>query len=97
MEHALHGIAEELQERLTFLRARNKLLEAQRLEQRTIFDMEMLRELGFCHGIENYSRHLTGKRPGEPPPVLIDYLPRDALVIIDESHVAVPQVGGMYH
>jgi excinuclease ABC subunit B len=97
MEHALHGIAEELQERLTFLRHHGKLLEAQRLEQRTIFDMEMLRELGFCHGIENYSRHLSGKRPGEPPPVLIDYLPRDALVIIDESHVAVPQVGGMYH
>ncbi len=97
MEHALHGIAEELQERLTFLRHHGKLLEAQRLEQRTVFDMEMLRELGFCHGIENYSRHLSGKRPGEPPPVLIDYLPRDALVIIDESHVAVPQVGGMYH
>jgi excinuclease ABC subunit B len=97
MEHALRGIADELQERLTFLRNRQKLLEAQRLEQRTIFDMEMLRELGFCHGIENYSRHLSGKRPGEPPPVLIDYLPKDALVIIDESHVAVPQVGGMYH
>ena len=84
-------------ERLSFLRGRNRLLEAQRLEQRTLFDMEMLRELGYCHGIENYSRHLTGRRPGEAPPALIDYLPKDALVIIDESHVAVPQVRGMYY
>src|SRR4029079_11092254 len=82
---------------LTFLRGQNRLLEAQRLEQRTLFDMEMLRELGYCHGIENYSRHLTGRRPGEPPPVLIEYLPKHALVIIDESHVAVPQVRGMYY
>ncbi|MEK7715681.1 MAG: helicase-related protein, partial [candidate division NC10 bacterium] len=72
-------------------------LEAQRLEQRTHYDMEMLRELGYCHGIENYSRHLTGRRPGEAPPTLIDYLPKDALVIIDESHVAVPQIRGMYY
>ncbi|MBI1962457.1 MAG: DEAD/DEAH box helicase family protein, partial [Candidatus Rokubacteria bacterium] len=83
LERALATIADELRERLAFLRGRNRLLEAQRLEQRTLFDMEMLRELGFCHGIENYSRHLTGRRPGEPPPTLIDYLPKDALVIID--------------
>ena len=97
LETALGTIQEELGERLAFLRGKNRLLEAQRLEQRTLFDMEMLRELGFCHGIENYSRHLTGRQPGEPPPTLIDYLPADALVIIDESHVAVPQIGGMYY
>jgi excinuclease ABC subunit B len=97
LERALGTIHEELQERLGFLRSRNRLLEAQRLEQRTLFDIEMLRELGYCHGIENYSRHLTGRRPGEPPPVLIEYLPADSLVIIDESHVAVPQLRGMYY
>jgi excinuclease ABC subunit B len=97
LERALATIQEELEARLTFLRGRQRLLEAQRLEQRTLFDMEMLRELGYCHGIENYSRHLTGHRPGQPPPTLIDYLPADALVIIDESHVAVPQVRGMYY
>ncbi len=97
LERALETIREELAERLAFLRSRNRLLEAQRLEQRTLFDIEMLRELGYCHGIENYSRHLTGRRAGEPPPVLVDYLPEDALVIIDESHVAVPQLRGMYY
>jgi excinuclease ABC subunit B len=97
LDRALETVQEELGERLSFLRTRNRLLEAQRLEQRTLFDMEMLRELGYCHGIENYSRHLTGRRPGEPPPVLIEYLPKDALIIIDESHVAVPQVRGMYY
>ena len=97
LERAFVTIQEELGERLAFLRQKNRLLEAQRLEQRTIFDMEMLRELGFCHGIENYSRHLTGHRPGEAPPTLIDYLPKDALIIIDESHVAVPQIRGMYY
>jgi excinuclease ABC subunit B len=97
LERAIETVQEELGERLAFLRQRNRLLEAQRLEQRTLFDIEMLRELGYCHGIENYSRHLTGRRPGEPPPVLIDYLPRDALIIIDESHVAVPQLRGMYY
>ena len=97
MERALGTILEELEDRLIFLRGKQRLLEAQRLEQRTLFDMEMLRELGFCHGIENYSRHLTGRRPGEHPPTLIDYLPKDALIIIDESHVAVPQVRGMYY
>ncbi len=96
LERAMATIQEELGERLGFLKGRGRLLEAQRLEQRTLFDIEMLRELGYCHGIENYSRHLTGRRPGEPPPVLIDYIPDDALVIIDESHVAVPQVRGMY-
>jgi excinuclease ABC subunit B len=96
-ERAIATVREELEERLGFLRQQNRLLEAQRLEQRTLFDIEMLRELGYCHGIENYSRHLTGHRPGQPPPVLIDYLPPDALIIIDESHVAVPQVRGMYY
>jgi len=96
-ERALATIQEELGERLAFFRARNRLLEAQRLEQRTLFDMEMLRELGYCHGIENYSRHLTGRRPGEAPPVLIEYLPKDALIIVDESHVAIPQLRGMYY
>jgi excinuclease ABC subunit B len=97
LDRAMLTIQEELGERLAFLKTRNRLLEAQRLEQRTLFDLEMLRELGYCHGIENYSRHLSGRRPGEPPPVLIEYLPSDALVIIDESHVAVPQVRGMYY
>ncbi|HZC76110.1 MAG TPA: helicase-related protein, partial [Ktedonobacterales bacterium] len=97
LDRAMGTVQEELGERLAFLRQKNRLLEAQRLEQRTLFDMEMLRELGYCHGIENYSRHLTGRRPGESPPVLIDYLPQDALIVIDESHVAVPQVRGMYY
>jgi len=97
LERAFETIQEELGERLAFLRQRNRLLEAQRLEQRTLFDIEMLRELGYCHGIENYSRHLTGRRPGEAPPTLIEYMPKDALIIIDESHVAVPQVRGMYY
>jgi len=97
LERAIEGIKAELAERLAFFRSQNRLLEAQRLEQRTLFDIEMLREIGYCHGIENYSRHLTGRKPGEPPPTLMDYLPKDALVIIDESHVAVPQVRGMYH
>src|SRR5207248_8586468 len=97
LDRAMVTIQEELGDRLACLRGKTRLLEAQRLEQRTLFDMEMLRELGYCHGIENYSRHLTGRRPGEPPPVLIDYLPADALVIIDESHVAVPQIRGMYY
>ena len=97
LARAFETIQEELGERLAFLRQKNRLLEAQRLEQRTLFDIEMLRELGFCHGIENYSRHLTGHKPGEAPPTLIDYLPKDALIIIDESHVAVPQIRGMYY
>jgi excinuclease ABC subunit B len=97
LERALASIRTELAERLAFFRGRNRLLEAQRLEQRTLFDMEMLRELGYCHGIENYSRHLSGRKPGQNPATLMDYLPADALVIIDESHVTVPQIRGMYH
>ena len=93
---AVEAIKVELRERLDFYYANNKLVEAQRLEQRTRFDIEMMVELGFCKGIENYSRHLSGRKPGEPPPTLIDYLPKDALMIIDESHVTVTQVGGMY-
>lgn len=96
IERALETINTELGERLAFLRAENKLLEAQRLEQRTKFDLEMLEEMGYCQGIENYSRHLTGRKPGEPPPTLMDYLPGNALLIIDESHVTIPQIGGMF-
>jgi excinuclease ABC subunit B len=94
---AIDGIRLELDERLTELNAQDKLLEAQRLAQRTNFDLEMLTELGYCSGIENYSRHLTGRLKGEPPPTLLDYFPSDFLCIIDESHVTVPQVGGMFH
>ena len=96
LERALDSISDELRERLHFFRARGRLLEAQRLEQRTLLDMEMLREIGYCHGIENYSRHLAGRKPGQNPATLMDYLPKDALVIIDESHVTVPQIRGMY-
>jgi len=92
----LEEIKEELQERLQYLQDHHKLVEAQRLEQRTRFDLEMIRELGYCSGIENYSRYLSGREPGEAPPTLFDYLPKDALLIIDESHVTVPQIGGMY-
>lgn len=93
---AIAAIEAELGERLAWFQAQGKLLEAQRLEERTRFDLEMLRELGFCHGIENYSRHLTGRAPGEPPPTLLDYLPRESLLVIDESHIAIPQLQGMY-
>ncbi len=93
---AMAAIEAELSERLDWFRAQGKLLEAQRLEERTRFDLEMMKELGFCHGIENYSRHLTGRAPGEPPPTLLDYLPRESLVVIDESHITVPQLQGMY-
>ncbi len=93
---AIETIKDELRERLAELTAGNKLVEAQRLEQRTRFDLEMLQELGFCKGIENYSRHLSGAAPGEPPPTLIDYLPANALMFIDESHVTIGQLGGMY-
>jgi len=93
---AIEQIKVELRDRLEWYYAHNKLVEAQRLEQRTRFDLEMMVELGFCKGIENYSRHLSGRKPGEPPPTLIDYLAKDALMIIDESHVTVTQVGGMY-
>ncbi|HVM96640.1 MAG TPA: excinuclease ABC subunit UvrB, partial [Candidatus Acidoferrales bacterium] len=96
MEQAVTAIRQELTDRLRELRAENKLLEAQRLEQRTLYDLELLHEMGFCPGIENYSRHLTGRAQGEPPPTLLDYFPDDWLLFIDESHVTVPQVGGMY-
>jgi excinuclease ABC subunit B len=97
LERALGDIAAELAERLPVLRNESKLLEAQRLEQRTRFDLEMLRETGVCAGIENYSRHLDGRREGEPPWTLLDYFPDDYLLCIDESHISVPQIGGMYH
>lgn len=93
---AMETIKQELRERVDFFIKNNKLVEAQRIEQRTRFDLEMLNEIGFCKGIENYSRHLTGRQPGDAPPTLIDYLPENALMIIDESHVTVPQIGGMY-
>ena len=93
---AIDGIKAELKERLQQLYDNNKLVEAQRLEQRTQFDLEMMAELGYCNGIENYSRYLSGRAPGEPPPTLFDYLPPDALLVIDESHVTIPQIGGMY-
>ena len=94
--NAIETIKAELAERLQQLYAANKLVEAQRLEQRTRFDLEMLQELGYCNGIENYSRHFSGHLPGEPPPTLYDYLPPEALLVIDESHVSIPQVGAMY-
>ncbi len=93
---AIELIKEELGERIEDLESQNKLVEAQRLAQRTRFDIEMIQELGYCNGIENYSRYLSGRQPGEPPPCLYDYLPSDALLIVDESHVSVPQLGGMY-
>jgi excinuclease ABC subunit B len=97
LQLAMAGIKAELHERLAEFKSQNKLLEAQRLEQRTMFDLEMFQEIGYCKGIENYSRHLTGRQPGEPPPTLIDYLPDNALIMIDESHVTIPQLGGMYY
>ncbi len=93
---AVDTIKAELRERLEHLYAANKLVEAQRLQQRTQFDLEMMAEVGYCNGIENYSRHLTGRAPGDPPPTLFDYLPADALLVIDESHVTIPQIGAMY-
>ena len=89
------NIKEELQLRIKEFTEQKKLVEAQRIEQRTKFDLEMLNEIGFCKGIENYSRHLSGRKPGDAPPTLLDYLPNNALMIIDESHVTVPQIGGM--
>ena len=96
LEAAIHGIYEEMEDRLLELRTDGKLLEAQRLEQRTRFDLEMISQMGFCPGIENYSRHLDGRNPGDRPHCLLDYFPDDFLVILDESHVSVPQIGGMY-
>ncbi|MBD3309096.1 excinuclease ABC subunit UvrB [candidate division KSB3 bacterium] len=96
MDRAMEAIKVELAEREAQLKRENKLLEMQRLHQRTMFDLEMMQEVGFCHGIENYSRHLSGRNPGEPPPTLIEYFPQDALFVIDESHVTIPQLRGMY-
>jgi len=93
---AIEAIKAELRDRIEFFQSEHKLVEAQRIEQRTRFDLEMLNELGFCKGIENYSRHLSGRNPGDPPPTLIDYLPPNALMFLDESHVTIPQIGGMY-
>ena len=97
LDRAMRSIRDELQIRLTELHTENRLVEEQRLEQRTLFDLEMMEELGYCNGIENYSRHLTGKEPGAPPPNLLDYFPEDYLLIVDESHIAVPQIGGMFN
>jgi excinuclease ABC subunit B len=96
IDSAIESIREELRERLKELRAADKGLEAQRLEQRTTFDLEMMMEVGYCAGIENYSRYLSGRQAGEPPPTLFDYLPKNALLVVDESHVTVPQIGGMF-
>jgi excinuclease ABC subunit B len=95
-EKAIHSIKQELKEREEYLRSLNKLLEAQRIDERTLFDLEMMAEMGYCHGIENYSRHLTGRAPGEAPPTLLDYFPKGFLIFIDESHITVPQLNGMY-
>ncbi len=92
----VNEILEEMRERVEYFRSRNKLIEAQRIEERTRFDVEMLKEMGYCNGIENYSRYLTGRNPGEPPPTLLDYFPEDSLFFLDESHVSVPQIGGMF-
>ncbi len=96
LKSAVGTILTELRERLQFLRSELRLMEAQRLEQRTMYDIEMIEQMGFCQGIENYSRHLTGRGPGEPPPTLLEYFPKEFLTFIDESHVTVPQIGGMY-
>ncbi len=97
LKSAVKSIKEELKERLMELKAMGKLVEAQRLEQRTMYDLEMMQEMGYCSGIENYSRHLTGRKKGEPPPTLLDYFPDDFIIMIDESHVSVPQIRGMYN
>jgi excinuclease ABC subunit B len=96
LKRAMVSIQEELEDRIQEFRGMNKLIEAQRIEQRTRYDLEMLREVGFCNGVENYSRHIAGRKPGERPDTLFDYFPRDFLLIVDESHVTVPQIGGMY-
>ncbi len=96
IQAAIEKIRIELRQRLKQLNEANKLVEAQRLEQRTLFDLEMMQELGYCQGIENYSRYLSGRQPGEPPPTFFDYLPEDALLVVDESHVTIPQLGAMY-
>ena len=96
LDRAILSIKAELDKRLLFFESQNRLVEAQRLEQRTNLDLEMLQELGYCHGIENYARHLSGRPPGEPPPALLDYFPKDFITFIDESHISIPQIRGMY-
>ena len=95
-DRAINSIRDELRERLQELRGQEKLLESQRLEQRTMYDLEMIEEMGYCNGIENYSRHLTGRKPGQSPPTLLDYFPDEFLLIVDESHQTIPQIGAMY-
>ena len=95
-QEAIMNIREELADRIDYFKSQKKWIEAQRIEERTLFDLEMIEEMGYCHGIENYSRHLTGREPGEPPPTLLDYFPDDSLIVLDESHITVPQLGGMY-
>jgi excinuclease ABC subunit B len=97
LEMAIERILGEMEDWVPRLEAKGKLIEAQRLRQRTLFDVEMMREIGYCHGIENYSRHFTDRKPGEAPPTLLDYLPRDSVMVVDESHQSIPQVRGMYH
>ncbi|MBI4382904.1 MAG: excinuclease ABC subunit UvrB [Nitrospinae bacterium] len=97
LARAIQSVLEELRERIVFFRSQNKLLEAQRIEQRTMFDIEMIQEIGYCQGIENYSRHLMGRPPGSSPPTLLDYFPKDYLLVVDESHATVPQLRGMYN
>ena len=97
MQRAIKTIEEELKERVKFFKDNNKLIEAQRIEERTNFDIEMMKETGFCQGIENYSRHISGREPGSPPFTLFDYFPKDFLVLIDESHATIPQVRAMYN
>ena len=97
LQRAVQAIRIELDERVRFFKKRNSLLEAQRIRERTLFDLEMMEEMGYCNGIENYSRHLDGRQPGEPPYVLLNYFPEDFLLFIDESHITIPQLNGMYH
>ncbi|MBW1725547.1 MAG: UvrB/UvrC motif-containing protein, partial [Deltaproteobacteria bacterium] len=96
LQNAAKTITAELKQRIDYFRANNKLIEAQRIEERTDFDLEMMQELGYCNGIENYSRHLTQRAPGEPPPTLLDYFPKEFLIVIDESHISIPQLRAMY-
>ncbi|MFH0825321.1 MAG: excinuclease ABC subunit UvrB, partial [Pseudomonadota bacterium] len=96
LRSCVNDILEEMKQQVDFFRSQNRLIEAQRIEERTRFDVEMLKEIGYCNGIENYSRYLTGRNPGEPPPTLLEYFPKDSLFFIDESHVSVPQIGGMF-
>lgn len=96
MERAIAGIEKELDERVKYFKSEDKLIEAQRISERTHFDVEMLRETGFCSGIENYSMHLNGLQPGDTPQTLLDYFPDDFVIMVDESHITIPQVRGMY-